>query len=69
MIDTTLEQRLTLLEGQMAQLLTQSPPQMPKKDWRTTVGMFTNDPVMKEIQEEGRKIREADREQAKHDLA
>jgi hypothetical protein len=51
MIDTALEERLALLERQMAHLLAQSPRDMPKKDWRTTVGMFTNDPVMKEIQE------------------
>ncbi|HXV64866.1 MAG TPA: hypothetical protein VEK15_29480 [Vicinamibacteria bacterium] len=35
-----------------------------EKDWRGTVGMFANDPVMKEIQEEGRKIREAERRDA-----
>jgi hypothetical protein len=29
--------------------------------------MFANDPVMREIQEEGRKIREADREQFRRD--
>jgi hypothetical protein len=38
-----------------------------KKDWRGTIGMFSGDAAMKEIQEEGRKIREADREQAQRD--
>src|SRR6516164_7382763 len=30
-------------------------------DWRSTIGMFAGDPVMKQIIEEGRRIREADR--------
>jgi len=34
------------------------------KDWRRTVGMFEGDPIMKEIIEEGRRIREEDRRQA-----
>ena len=63
----TLEERVTALEKQVAQLMeeTLSPP--PEKDWRSTVGMFRDDPVMKEVQEEAHKIREADREQAKRD--
>ena len=36
---------------------------VPNKDWRRTVGMFRNDPVMKEIIEAGRRIREEDRQQ------
>ena len=35
------------------------------KDWRRTVGMFENDEAMKLIDEEARKIREADREAAR----
>ena len=35
-----------------------------EKDWRRSVGMFDDDPIMKEIQEEGRKIREAERRDA-----
>jgi hypothetical protein len=35
-----------------------------RKDWRSTLGMFAGDDVMKEIIEEGRKIRERDREQS-----
>jgi hypothetical protein len=38
-----------------------------EKNWRSTIGMFADDPLMKEIDEEGRKIREADREQARRD--
>ena len=39
----------------------------PDKDWRSTLGMFTGDPVMREIDEEGLKIREAEREEARRD--
>ena len=39
----------------------------PAKDWRSTLGMFTGDPVMRELDEEGRKIREAEREEARRD--
>ena len=67
MSQASLEERVVALEHQVAQLIAGAAP--PTKDWRTSVGMFSNDPVMKEIQEEGRKIREADREQAKRDPA
>lgn len=68
MSTTTLEERVAVLEKQVAQLFAKQPGQ-PKKDWRSTIGMFTGDPIMAEIQEEGRKIREADREQANRDCA
>jgi phage shock protein A len=63
----TLEERVEHLEQQVAQLLAGSQTGDVKKDWRKTIGMFSGDPAMKEIQEEGRKIREADQEQAKRD--
>jgi hypothetical protein len=69
MTQTALEERVAILERQMTQLLTQAEHDRPQKGWRSTVGMFTNDPVMKQIQEEGRKIRQADREQALRDSA
>jgi hypothetical protein len=67
MSDTTLEQRVATLEQKVADLMDKvlSPP--VEKDWRSTIGMFAGDSVMKEIDEEGRKIREADREQARRD--
>jgi len=64
---TTLEQRVETLEAQVAQLMERILAPPPEKDWRSTIGMFANDPVMKEIQEEGRKIREADREHFNRD--
>ena len=61
---TTLEERVAALEETVAQLLLQSDSVVAKKDWRSTLGMFADDPIMKEIDEEGRRIREADRQQA-----
>jgi hypothetical protein len=60
----TLEERVVALEEIVAQLLSQSDSAVAKKDWRSTLGMFTDDPIMKEIDEEGRRIRETDRRQA-----
>lgn len=64
MSNTTLEQRVAALEQKVADLMEKvlSPPVV--KDWRSTIGMFKSNTLMKEIDEEGRKIREADREQA-----
>lgn len=67
MANTTLEERVTTLERQVAGLMERILAPPPEKDWRSTIGMFANDPVMREIQEEGRKIREADREQFRRD--
>ena len=59
---TTLEERVAALEEAVARLLSQSDSVVAKKDWRSTVGMFADDSIMKEIDEEGRRIREADRQ-------
>jgi hypothetical protein len=66
MSQLTLDQRVAALEQEVARLsrLLPGESRSPKKDWRSTLGMFAGDPVMKEIIEEGRKIRERDREQA-----
>lgn len=61
---TTLEERVAELERLVDELMQRSGGSEKEKDWRSTVGMFANDPVMKEIQEEGRKIREAERRDA-----
>lgn len=60
----TLEERVAALEETVALLLSQSDSVVAKKDWRSTFGMFADDPIMKEIDEEGRRIREVDRQQA-----
>jgi hypothetical protein len=54
----TLEERVAVLESKVEQLARGSRRQ---KDWRRTLGMFAGDELMKEINAEGRKIREADR--------
>ncbi len=64
MAQLTFEERLEALEKAVAQLTERSKPALENKDWCSTVGMFANDPVMKEIQEEGRKIRETERRDA-----
>jgi hypothetical protein len=66
MAQQTLDQRVAALEQEVARLskLVPGESQPPEKHWRSTLGMFAGDPVMKEIIEEGRKIRERDREQA-----
>ncbi len=66
-VSTKLEDRVEMLEKQVAELMERILAPPPEKDWRSTIGMFANDPLMKEIDEEGRKIREADREQFRRD--
>ncbi len=60
----TLEERVVALEEIVAQLLSQSDSAVANKDWRSTLGMFTDDSIMKEIDEERRRIRQTDRQQA-----
>ncbi len=38
------------------------------KDWRTVAGMFTGREFSKIVDEEGRKIRDADREEARREF-
>jgi len=64
MTRTNLEERVALLEKTVAELSDRICGPATRKDWRSTVGMFAGDPVFKEISEEGRRIREVDRQQA-----
>jgi hypothetical protein len=62
MASTTLEERVAALEQAVAQLVVaRSSSEGGEPGWQSTVGMFADDPVMREIQDEGQKIREADR--------
>ena len=62
----SLEERVAKLELAIERLMSRTPMQPGRDDWRKVVGMFpADDPVMKQIHEEGRKIREADRERAR----
>ena len=65
--ELTLDQRVAVLEQEVARLsnLQQSERRPQEKNWRSTLGMFAGDAIMKEIIEEGRKIREQDREQTR----
>jgi hypothetical protein len=66
MTQQTLEERVAALEIQVARLadLLRPAAEPGRDDWKSVVGMFGDDPIMKEIDEEARKIREKDRERA-----
>jgi hypothetical protein len=61
MARSTIEERVAALEQLVAELKAAVENCVREKDWRQTVGMFSGDEVMKRIDEEGRKWREADR--------
>ena len=65
MSQSTLEKRVATLEKQVQSLLAAHNGTKRVKDWRHLLGAFTGDDVMKQIFEEGRKIREADRKRAR----
>lgn len=65
MADQTIEERVATLERELAELKTTVANGSWTKDWRRTIGMFTGDEVMKRIDEEARKYREADRKRAR----
>mgnify|MGYP006969420868 FL=1 len=69
MAETNLEDRVATLEKQVADLMERILAPPPENDWRSTIGMFKDDPIMRQVDEEGRKIREADREQARRDYS
>lgn len=57
----TLEERVSRLEKIVDRLLGGVDHDHTAKDWRSTIGMFDSDPVMKEIIDEGRRLRDEDR--------
>jgi hypothetical protein len=60
----TLEERVEALERQVGALLANHAGTGRAKDWRRTRGAFTGDDLMKQVFEEGRKIRDAERKRA-----
>ena len=66
MIHPTLEERVISLEQTVAAIVSCG-GSLREKDWRSTVGMFEGDSVMTEIQEEGRKLRDAQRQAAQQE--
>ena len=67
MIQRTLEERVATLEETVAALVTRRDTAKQKGDWRSTIGMFAGDSVIRQIQEEGRQLREAERAAARQD--
>ena len=61
----TVEVRVKVLEQQVAELAKRVPESESPKDWRSTIGMFTGDEIMKRIDESARQFREADRRKAR----
>jgi hypothetical protein len=64
MTRTKLEERVAALEKQLGALLAKETAVAPPKDWRATRGVFTGDDLMKQVFDEGRKIRDAERKRA-----
>jgi hypothetical protein len=69
MAKNNLEQRVATLEAEVAELKAVLDRVQRPKDWRRTVGMFGGDEIMKQIDEEARKYREADRARVEDWLA
>ena len=67
MSQRTLEERVSSLEQTVAGLVGVANAGGQTRDWRSTIGMFEGDPVIREIQEEGRRLREAERREAQQD--
>ena len=69
--NNSVENRLNNLEEQVEQILGaihSDDVKLPKvKDWRRSLGMFDEKPSMKEIDKEGERIRQMDREQVAND--
>ena len=64
----TLEQRLASLESEVANLRAALAKGSPAKNWEDTVGMFTDDEVMKQIMQNALELRERDREKSQTTL-
>ena len=71
MSENKVEDRLDNLEQQVRQIMDRiggdDQAAEQGQDWRKSLGMFNDRPVMKEIDEEGRRIRQQDREQVAND--
>lgn len=67
MVSQTLEARVARLEQQMNHLIGRKTDdaQPTADDWKQTVGMFRGDPIVDEMIEEARRMREEDRRQAR----
>lgn len=68
MAKLTLESLAKRVEALETALASSEPNDSPK-DWRKAVGMFAGSEFMKRVDEEGRRIRESEREAARHEAA
>lgn len=57
----TIEDRLDLLEKEVAALRLGRQAEPDPDDWKSVVGMFAGDDIIAAIQSEGRRLRESDR--------
>ena len=67
MSNQTLEQRVARLEAELQNLRRELSAKRPdrRSEWRSMVGVFTDDPGMQEVFKEAMKLREADRRKAR----
>ena len=65
MSQASVEERISALERTVAQLVQSRETASLVKDWKRTVGMFSGNELMKEIDAAGQKIREEDRQRAR----
>ena len=61
----SLEERVAVLEQELSELKSRR-GNGREKDWRRTIGLFTDNPQMQELFAEAMKLREADRRKARH---
>ena len=61
----TVAERISALERTAAELVRSLRPAGRVKDWKRTVGMFSGNELMKEIDAAGQKIRAEDRKRAR----
>ena len=60
----TLEKRVSSLEKQISKLVESTATGIKWPDWRSTIGVFTDDPQMQQILSSALKIRKGDRKRA-----
>lgn len=65
MATATLSARVAKLEKTVAELIGKQPRKPGRDDWKSVVGMFDGDEIMKRIDERGAAIRRAERRKAR----
>lgn len=65
MTQSTLQERVTAMEQQLADLRSQVEKLARPKNWQSALGMFAGDEAMKRIDAAGQEIREKERQRAR----